>query len=1132
MRGLMEWNQGLFQIFLPAESLPEVTTSFFIDASVLSYDKTSKHHLEQMMERQGLSKDKRDALIELMVLMSRLQEQRLQLEDQQLYSHGPKLASMQKKLSRIRALQTMFDEACFKSGGRGLLGYAKRLFGNESWSEWFSSRTDLGELILLVLDYTDGLSTTKASLRLGRLNLNQAGDEAHKIISTLEGMEVWDILTYDDEIGHRQLADDAAETLSFVKTVSPPGTGGATQYGYSYSYDYSMDATSDGGFAFITSDYTISTFSYFWAVKLNGAGEVIWGRALTGTHSDEGRAIKELYNGDFILVGNTNSYGSSEWAIAAIKLGIDGDMQWAQWITVSGAQLLVHAVDVSSDGCYGIIGTISSFGGLSEQVLAIKLDSTGNTIWARAVGGESTNVGYALSITSNDDFVVAGYTSSFDAGSYDVLVTKISNDGDMLWARTLGQGYGYAIITTSDNGVVVTGSVEGFVDGKYIQVLVAKLNAVGDIVWASAVGGEIGGTNIGRSVTETAEGDFIVTGYTQSFGAGSYDALVLKLNASGSLKWARTLGGISKDYAYAAGTLVNGELVFVGETHSFSISGSKDHDILLAKLDSNGWIANCSFIQAIDPTVVDISTNLTVQNLSSINFLDITANLTTESGKISVTDVTSSLQNEGRCANAIPASKIEVTSMAPQEDSMPVEDWVIGVSCGVIALGIIVGVTIGIVRKERAMVANKRKLSMPFIEMGFPTDQVRTVAIDPQPAWLRVWGGKYTPEGQTPEYRPMGNKEAGCAVGFIVQTAKGRRYVAKFGFPDDSQILPQAMATRSKALQHTVLSVIMEKIAADVYATLGQDFYYVPKHRLARLKTRNAFTKRNVLSVHLMESINRDRRDSEEIEEGVHLLSRWMDFYVDIVNLSECFLDKGTEIGCPFMTCLEKGYAPEFARIEGEVVPILGLMEILASSRLLADTDVLGGGGRNAGYVIERDHDGTPVAVRMVKIDAGESFNFSSDCNQLIQSFNPVSTALKLENKKDIQFGNQQPLVIKWSGLIKRQKVAFLAALRRGLNFLSKASVVDFILQRQGQFNKVFENRELLSPDVILAFKKNWQACWDLQFQSEVYGELLVEKSESLRSSSVPFNPKPHGAVTLRMEEAESLALTEEAHNF
>ncbi len=67
------------------------------------------------------------------------------------------------------------------------------------------------------------------------------------------------------------------------------------------------------------------------------------------------------------------------------------------------------------------------------------------------------------------------------------------------------------------------------------------------------------------------------------------------------------------------------------------------------------------------------------------------------------------------------------------------------------------------------------------------------------------------------------------------------------------------------------------------------------------------------------------------------------------------------------MSCVEDGWVPQSALVDGEVVPILGLMEVLAVSRLLADTDVLGGGGNNAGFVVERDGNGRPIAVRVVK---------------------------------------------------------------------------------------------------------------------------------------------------------------------
>ena len=66
-----------------------------------------------------------------------------------------------------------------------------------------------------------------------------------------------------------------------------------------------------------------------------------------------------------------------------------------------------------------------------------------------------------------------------------------------------------------------------------------------------------------------------------------------------------------------------------------------------------------------------------------------------------------------------------------------------------------------------------------------------------------------------------------------------------------------------------------------------------------------------------------------------------------------------------------EGWVSQSVRLEGgAVVPILGLMEVLAASRLLADTDVLGGGGKNAGFVVERDGDGHPLAVRVVKVRA------------------------------------------------------------------------------------------------------------------------------------------------------------------
>ena len=160
---------------------------------------------------------------------------------------------------------------------------------------------------------------------------------------------------------------------------------------------------------------------------------------------------------------------------------------------------------------------------------------------------------------------------------------------------------------------------------------------------------------------------------------------------------------------------------------------------------------------------------------------------------------------------------------------------------------------------------------------------------------------------------------------------------------------------------------------------------------MARLPLLNRFTRTNQWALAVEERLNLDREPAHRITHGLHLLSRLVDGYKDLAELDACVggpppgpdagaaaaatagnNNAGLLVPRPFLACLEEGWVPQSARVEGGVfVPILGLMEVLAASRLLADTDVLGGSATNdAGFVVKRDGDGHPLAVRVVKVRA------------------------------------------------------------------------------------------------------------------------------------------------------------------
>ncbi len=71
------------------------------------------------------------------------------------------------------------------------------------------------------------------------------------------------------------------------------------------------------------------------------------------------------------------------------------------------------------------------------------------------------------------------------------------------------------------------------------------MDGSGSVSWAKTIGGT--GSDIGYSIAQTSDGGYVIGGRTDSYGAGGYDFYVVKLDGSGNLSWTKTIGGTGSD---------------------------------------------------------------------------------------------------------------------------------------------------------------------------------------------------------------------------------------------------------------------------------------------------------------------------------------------------------------------------------------------------------------------------------------------------------------------------------------------------------------------------------------------------------------------------------------------------------
>jgi hypothetical protein len=315
---------------------------------------------------------------------------------------------------------------------------------------------------------------------------------------------------------------------------------------YGYAYGHSIVQTSDGGYAVTGETNSRGNGSIdMFIIKFNSNGDIVWTKtwhAIGGINTNQiGRSIVQTSDGGYAVTGETNIVNSGG-NMFIVKYDSNGNVIWNKiW---GGVNYEVgNSIIQTSDGGYAIAGETGYGAGMGDALI-VKYNSGGNLVWSRTLGGSMYDKGYSIIQTNDGGYAVTGETSSYGAGGYDMFIAKYDSSGNISWNKTWGGSMndkGYSIIQTSDGGYAVTGEAYSFsVSSQDYDMFIAKYDSNGNISWNKTWGGIYGangtnGTDMGRSIVQTSDGGYAVSGETNSFGAGGYDMFIAKYNSSGIL---------------------------------------------------------------------------------------------------------------------------------------------------------------------------------------------------------------------------------------------------------------------------------------------------------------------------------------------------------------------------------------------------------------------------------------------------------------------------------------------------------------------------------------------------------------------------------------------------------------------
>ncbi|NCU36728.1 T9SS type A sorting domain-containing protein [Candidatus Falkowbacteria bacterium] len=313
--------------------------------------------------------------------------------------------------------------------------------------------------------------------------------------------------------------------------------------------------------------------------------ELLWEKTYPGVYTDLVRQVMPASDGGFVIIGESDSFGPGIISTRLIKCDSTGNLQWDK--SYGGASFdFPFSVEETADQGYIIATYSNSFYPEGNNLRLIKTDSEGDTLWTSIVpnsNGCILQLAGSIKQTPDQGYLLAGYCWQ-DSHCNQIALFKTDNAGTLEWFKFYGgasDDYGATIQATNDGNYILSGYTFSYGNGLCDGYLI-KINPQGDTIWTSVVGG----TNYDsyRFVRPTKDGGYIAVGSTQSYGFGE-QGFVVKVDGDGVMEWAANVGGNQNEGFEGVVENDNQEYLITGTTNSY---GNGQHDFMIVRMGNSG----------------------------------------------------------------------------------------------------------------------------------------------------------------------------------------------------------------------------------------------------------------------------------------------------------------------------------------------------------------------------------------------------------------------------------------------------------------------------------------------------------------------------------------------------------------
>jgi len=220
----------------------------------------------------------------------------------------------------------------------------------------------------------------------------------------------------------------------------------------------------------------------------NYQGELLWEKTFGGEENDQGYCMIETDDGGYAITGSTESKGNGKQDLWVLKLDRDGELLWEK--TFGGEENDQGKIILLKDNNHLIVsGWTESYGIIFSDYWLLEIDQTGQLIWDKTYGGDDVDKMNSLTIDSDNNLLALGITWSKGAGGKDAWLVKLDSEGNLLWEKVLGGSQDdelFQIISDKDYYFLIGYSYSKGAGGK--DAWLVKLDYNNDLQWEKFYG--------------------------------------------------------------------------------------------------------------------------------------------------------------------------------------------------------------------------------------------------------------------------------------------------------------------------------------------------------------------------------------------------------------------------------------------------------------------------------------------------------------------------------------------------------------------------------------------------------------------------------------------------------------------